>query len=126
MRYPIFLVSIATMTLAGCASHNKKQPAAQSSIPSADQARMYKGFGNYTRTVTTDSAQAQKYFNQGMQLLYGFNHDEAIRSFEKAAELKPDSSVVLENLINAYKAAGEHDRANEATARLESLRAKQH
>lgn len=90
-KQPLLLI-VGTLIFAGCASH-KPQPAAQSAIPSADQARMYKGFGNYTRDVTTDSAQAQKYFNQGMQLLYGFNHDEAIRSFEKAAELDPDCAM---------------------------------
>ncbi len=50
---------------------------------------MYPGFTGYARRVTTHSADAQKWFDQGIQLLYGFNHDEAIRSFEKAAELDP-------------------------------------
>jgi tetratricopeptide (TPR) repeat protein len=48
-------------------------------------ALIYEGFGNYERTISTESAAAQQWFNQGMQLMYGFNHDEAIRSFEQAA-----------------------------------------
>ena len=43
--------------------------------------------------MTTNSEQAQKFFDQGMQLLYGFNHDEAIRSFQQAAELDPDAPM---------------------------------
>ena len=44
-------------------------------------ASFYPGFTGYSRKVTTDSPEAQQWFNQGIQLLYGYNHDEAIRSF---------------------------------------------
>jgi tetratricopeptide (TPR) repeat protein len=57
------------------------------------QARLYAGFEGYTRKVTTDSAEAQRWFDQGIQLLYGYNHDEAIRSFEKAAEMDPSCAM---------------------------------
>ena len=56
-------------------------------------ALIYEGFGNYERTISTDSEAAQQWFNQGMQLLYGFNHDEAIRSFELAAGADPLSPM---------------------------------
>ena len=52
-------------------------------------ALIYEGFGNYERKISTDSEAAQQWFNQGMQLMYGFNHDEAIRSFERAAAADP-------------------------------------
>lgn len=45
--------------------------------------------GTHTRTITTTSDAAQAFFDQGLRLLYGFNHDEAARSFAKAAELDP-------------------------------------
>jgi tetratricopeptide (TPR) repeat protein len=61
--------------------------------PVNTEARLYDGFGNYQRQVTTDSAEAQMWFNQGIQLLYGFNHDEAIRSFQKAADIDPDCAM---------------------------------
>jgi tetratricopeptide (TPR) repeat protein len=91
--------------LAGCEStHHVRadetgraggQPGASSSavVVGADTPRLYSGFGNYTRKVTTNSPQAQKWINQGMQLLYGFNHDEAIRSFTEAARLDPDCAM---------------------------------
>src|SRR5262245_28662119 len=45
--------------------------------------------GTHTRTITTSSAEAQTYFDQGLRLLFAFNHDEAARSFARAAELDP-------------------------------------
>src|SRR5690625_80953 len=58
--------------------------------PGAEEARLYEGFGNYTRPVSSESQEAQQWFNQGMQMLYGFNHDEAIRSFQRAAVEDPE------------------------------------
>ncbi len=58
----------------------------QSTTP-LNGAHMYEGFGNFEREITTDSRRAQQWFNQGMQQMYGFNHDEAIRSFEMAAQM---------------------------------------
>lgn len=59
----------------------------------AAKPQLYIGFDGYSRTVTTDSADAQRWFNQGIQLLYGFNHDEAIRSFAQAAQLDPGCAL---------------------------------
>ena len=59
----------------------------------ADWARgamLFDGLGNFHRTITTTSPEAQKYFDQGMRLMWAFNHDEATRSFARAAELDPD------------------------------------
>ncbi len=55
----------------------------------ADGAMLFEGLGNTHRTITTSSAQAQRYFDQGMILMWGFNHDEATRSFARAAQLDP-------------------------------------
>ena len=45
------------------------------------------------RPITTKSAEAQQYFDQGLTLVYAFNHDEAIRSFKQAAKLDPDCAM---------------------------------
>jgi tetratricopeptide (TPR) repeat protein len=55
----------------------------------AQGARLYEGLGGFHRGITTTSPQAQRYFDQGMRLLWAFNHDESTRSFAKAAELDP-------------------------------------
>ena len=54
---------------------------------------LFETLGNHTRPVTTDSADAQRYFDQGMRFLFGFNHGMAIRSFEEAARIDPDCAM---------------------------------
>ena len=54
---------------------------------------LHPGLGNYHHPITTKSAEAQTYFNQGLTLLYGFNHDEAARYFRHAAELDPEAAM---------------------------------
>jgi tetratricopeptide (TPR) repeat protein len=49
--------------------------------------------GRLHHAIATKSADAQKFFDQGLTLVYGFNHDEAIRSFRRAAELDPASPM---------------------------------
>jgi hypothetical protein len=39
---------------------------------------LYDGLGSYSRKVTTDSAEAQRYFDQGLSFLHGFNHRAAV------------------------------------------------
>jgi tetratricopeptide (TPR) repeat protein len=52
-------------------------------------AQLFQGLGDFHRAASTSSVDAQQYFDQGMRLLWAFNHDEATRSFAKAAELDP-------------------------------------
>ena len=54
---------------------------------------LYDGLGSYTRKITTESAEAQRYFDQGLGFLHGFNHGAAIRSFQQAAELDPKCAM---------------------------------
>lgn len=68
-------------------------PAKPKAQTDAEASQKYPGFTGYQRKVTTSEPEAQEYFNQGIQLLYGFNHDEAIRSFEKAAEIDPGCAM---------------------------------
>ena len=56
---------------------------------SAEKPPLFEGLGSHGRQVTTSSAEAQRYFNQGLCFLYAFNHDEAIRSFQTAADMDP-------------------------------------
>jgi tetratricopeptide (TPR) repeat protein len=48
-----------------------------------------KNIGDLHAPITTKSPDAQAYFNQGLTLVYGFNHAEALRSFKEAARLDP-------------------------------------
>ena len=58
-----------------------------------DAPTLEKGVGNVHYPVSTKSADAQRFFDQGMAYLYGFNHEAAIRSFKKAGELDPEMAM---------------------------------
>ncbi len=53
----------------------------------------FAGTGPHTRKITTSSPEAQAWFDQGLAFLHAFNHDEAIRSFERAAQADPDCAM---------------------------------
>ena len=55
----------------------------------ANGAQLFDGLGTFHRKITTRSRLAQKYFDQGMRFIWAFNHDEATRSFAKAATIDP-------------------------------------
>ena len=57
------------------------------------QEPLFEGLGSHKRKVTTDSPKAQRYFNQGLAFLQGFNHGAAIRSFQEAARLDPECAM---------------------------------
>jgi tetratricopeptide (TPR) repeat protein len=48
--------------------------------------REYYDLGTYSRRVTTSSSEAQLWFDRGLFWCYGFNHEEAVHCFRKAAE----------------------------------------
>ncbi|NND35443.1 MAG: hypothetical protein HKN76_22840 [Saprospiraceae bacterium] len=54
-----------------------------------DRAPLFDQMGSHNYRVHTISEQAQKYFDQGLKLIYGFNHGEACRSFKEAAKIDP-------------------------------------
>jgi tetratricopeptide (TPR) repeat protein len=59
----------------------------------AKPATLMSGLGNLHHPVSTSNSQAQQFFDQGLRLIYAFNHDEAARSFERAAELDPQLAM---------------------------------
>ena len=61
--------------------------------PQAAPAQLLEGLGNHVHPIDTKSELAQQFFNQGIALIFGFNHDEAARQFVKAAELDTQSPM---------------------------------
>jgi len=89
-------------------------------------ATLLDGLGDYSRSISTDSETAQRWFDQGLMLTWGFNHQAAERSFLKAIELDPEcamcwwgAALVLGPHVNAAM-----DPANNAAAweRLQAAR----
>src|SRR5690606_39134167 len=87
------LVMFSAMSLLqGCG-----REAAEAPPPLADLAPVgatkLEGLGDYSRTITTSHPEAQAWFDQGLALTYGFNHDGAERSFLRATELDPECAM---------------------------------
>src|SRR5690349_8413795 len=47
--------------------------------------KLLNGLGELHYRITTRDSASQKFFNQGLRLIYGFNHVEALRAFEEAS-----------------------------------------
>ena len=71
-------------------------------LPEGAQAPLFNDIGDYHYPVTTSSELAQRYFDQGLILTYGFNHAEAIRSFREAARLDPGCAMCFWGIAYAY------------------------
>ena len=56
-------------------------------------AQLFEGLGTFHRSVSTNSPEAQRYFDQGMRFIWAFNHDEATRSFAKATQIDPNCAL---------------------------------
>jgi len=61
--------------------------------PPAGKAPLFTNIGTHNFSITTDSDLAQQYFNQGVIFTYGFNHEEAFRSFKEVARLDTNCAM---------------------------------
>ncbi|HEX8797215.1 MAG TPA: hypothetical protein VF772_01320 [Terriglobales bacterium] len=76
------------------------------------------GLGNLHHPVSTKNSQAQEFFDQGLRFIYAFNHDEAARSFQHAAELDPKLAMAYWGVAEAvgpnYNDPADPDRYKQA------------
>lgn len=83
-------VVLGASSVVDAQAHDAHMPAPpQSAAQWAKGAQLFPGLGDFHRKITTRSALAQRYFDQGMRFVWAFNHDEATRSFAKAARIDP-------------------------------------
>ena len=87
--------SVLSLLIAGCSAEPTKTEAPPAATPASTEAQvpLFDGLGTHTRAIAAANPEAQRYFDQGLAFMYGFNHDEAIRAFRKAAELAPDAPM---------------------------------
>jgi tetratricopeptide (TPR) repeat protein len=64
-------------------------------------ATLMTGLGNLHHPVSSKNVQAQQFFDQGLRLIYAFNHDEAARSFQRAADLDPKLAIAYWGVAEA-------------------------
>ena len=83
----VLLLTIFTVANSQQADHPMKMPDAEK------PATLMTGLGSLHHPVSTSNSEAQSFFDQGLSFVYAFNHDEAVRSFKRAAELDPEMAM---------------------------------
>jgi tetratricopeptide (TPR) repeat protein len=82
------------------------------SVSLGHETEPYYDLGSYHRPIETPSRQAQTWFDRGMVWAYAFNHEEAIRCFDRALELDPDLAIARWGV--AYAIGPNYNKAWEA------------
>lgn len=126
MKRRIAIASVVLLVLVAGVLYTRsaKEPPApvpESPPPVADAivgATLLEGLGNYHFPITTSKPEAQRWFDQGLMLTYGFNHDAAERSFLRAAQIDPNcamcwwgAALVVGPHVNAGMDPANNDKA---------------
>ncbi len=109
--------------------HYERPDGAQPAAPGGVLAPRLQNLGSHAFKVTTRSAKAQQFINQGVNLTFGFNHAEAGRAFAEAARLDPScamaywgQALVLGPNINAAMNPEDEPKAFELVQKAVSLK----
>ena len=119
-----FSVLVATVTLTACSNPAPEKAAAPATAQpqTPETPRLMPGMGTHHHAIVTASAEAQRYFDQGFDLVFGFNHEEAVRSFKRAAELDPKAPMPHWGIAWAlgpnYNLDVDDDRGKQANAAI--------
>jgi tetratricopeptide (TPR) repeat protein len=109
-KFAFFAVILAFCSFTSAQEHTM----AMASKPVAIMA----GLGDLHHPVSTTNTEAQQFFDQGLRLIYAFNHDEAARSFHKATELDPKLAIAYWGIAEAvgpnYNDPASEDRFKQA------------
>src|SRR5688572_19333419 len=87
------LITLALVVAAACSSPAPQPAPAAAPPPKPAPAAQPLSFGQHHHPIRTSNAEAKKLFNQGLAQAFGFHHEAAIRSFERAAELDPTAAM---------------------------------
>jgi tetratricopeptide (TPR) repeat protein len=117
------VLTLLALALTLCVPGFSQEHPEHASPAKAKSAMLMTGYGNWHHPVSTKNAQAQAFFDQGLRLIYAFNHDEAMRSFQRAAELDPKLAMaywgIAESVGPNYNDPASEDRFAQAHAAIE-------
>src|SRR5579864_3182832 len=123
------LLAYALVLIALCGPIHAQQHAMHNPPP-AKKAVLMTGLGDLHHPVSTTNTEAQQFFDQGLRLIFAFNHEEALASFQRAAELDPKLAMAYWGMAEAigpnYNDPADPDRfkqAHEAIAKAGELAA---
>jgi tetratricopeptide (TPR) repeat protein len=124
----VFTASISTPQLSNRAVATETHQHHHAQAKQEKRAPLFDNLGNHQHPISTKNPLAQRYFNQGLILAYGFNHAEAARSFQEAARLDPNCAMcywglayVLGPNINAPMDAAAYPTAWQAVQKAIAL-----
>ena len=102
MKFPHIIGVVVAVLLSSTVLSLATEPTAGPALNHADMVPLYTELGSHHKRISTKVPAAQQYFDQGLRLVYGFNHAEAIRSFTRAAELDPSCAMCYWGIALAY------------------------
>ncbi len=95
-----FIIAMVSLSVMACgqpagepASSSQPSPAPSDAPAAPAGPTLIEGIGPLHHPIQTSSKEAQAWFDQGMSLVFAFNHEEAARSFERAAQLDPAAAM---------------------------------
>ena len=98
---PVALTIVISLTIIISISLTIIASAQDHPMATAKPVTMMTGLGDLHHPVSTKIAGAQEFFDQGLRLIYAFNHDEAARSFQQAAALDPKLAMAYWGIAEA-------------------------
>jgi tetratricopeptide (TPR) repeat protein len=102
MTQSLSALLVAATLLAGCSTQSSPHDHGSSAASPAAAPPLFDDLGRYHRAITTTSPRAQAFFDQGLRLVYGFNHYEAQAAFREAARLDPACAMCAWGVALTY------------------------
>ncbi|MBS0166882.1 MAG: tetratricopeptide repeat protein [Nitrospira sp.] len=102
MKFPR-IIGFTAAVLLTCAAYSSATESTVAPPPNLSvTVPLYTDLGAHHKRISTRVSATQQYFDQGLRLVYGFNHAEAIRSFTRAAELDPTCAMCYWGIALAH------------------------
>ena len=118
---------VMLVAAASCSSPRTETPMTHGAHAGDGRPVLYETLGRYSYRVTTTSPDAQRWFDQGLRLVYAFNHAEAQKAFREAARIDPKCAMCFWGLAMTEGANYNHptdaDRERKALAAIKQAEA---
>ena len=118
-RFVILLVA-----LGACSTEPPRGDMGHAAHPADGTPVLYDSLGGYSYRITTASPQAQRWFDQGLRLVYAFNHHEAQKAFREAARIDPHCAMCFWGIAltegSNYNHPTDADREKRALAAVQT------